>query len=492
MEKWRRGETDRDGKPVVPPPYADALEELSSGQFRRLLVYLRLDSLPSLFTFITLLGADKEALQQQQQQQLSDVPEEPKDAGDSSSSSSSSRPLEVHGLRILELTERTSSVMRVTEGEEYYSERDPVVNAFRAFSRLNDVAVSGRVAVVPTASYAETLMKQAADVASDFVLVPWSEYGSMAEDPSVLDVPHPAADRFAGRAHLDFVAGVLAAAGPVCNTGVFINRDLGGASSSPHNGGGGSSLTRTRSILSVHSQARRDAAAAAAAATPPVKDKTHQVFFPFFGGVDDRVALRFALRLAKNPAVTLTVAHFSWTSSSAADSGDEVDAPGKAVLSTSSAAAAAAHHGAEEHDVGGGAKESVKVVEETSAQDAALLASLSSSLPRELAGRVLVTEVACEGGAGRAAVVAEAVARARMAVGNVPRNAGDIVVVGRTHAPLGDGEVEVGGGGSGGGGGGGGNELLRRTVGVVAEQLLDSGVKASLLVIKAGGAGLNW
>lgn len=439
MEKWRRGETDKDGNPINSRSSSgdDSIQKLSSTQMRRLLVYLRLDSLPSLFTFVALLGADKEArvsTKIDDEDELSD--------GQGGSESVSRRPLEVHGLRILELTERTSSVMQVTEGEEYYSERDPVVNAFSTFSRLNDVAVSGKVAVVPTASYAETLMKQAADVASDFVLVPWSEYGSISEDTSVLDVTS-IQDRFTGREHLDFIN--RAQQKSVCNMGIFINNSFGGLSQKRN-------LQRSKSALSIHSQ--RDAA------TLPVKDKTHQIFFPFFGGVDDRVALRFALRLAKSPNVTLNIAHFNWGST---DSGDEIEKPDRAVLSGAT-------------KVQSTDKEPFKVVEETSTQDTELLVQLQSSLPRELVGRVTITEI----NVTRGAAVADAVSQARKHVGLFPKNSGDVVVVGRSHRDLGDHITEIGG------------SELKKTIGVVAEQLIESGVKASLLVIKAGGAGLHW
>lgn len=439
MEKWRRGETDKDGNPIGSRNSSvdDSVQKLNSTQIRRLLVYLRLDSLPSLFTFVALLGADKES-------RVSTTTEEDHDLNEGQlvPGSSARRPLEVHGLRILELTERTSSVMQVTEGEEYYSERDPVVNAFGTFSRLNDVAVSGKVAVVPTASYAETLMKQAADVASDFVLVPWSEYGSISEDTSVLDVSSMQ-DRFTGREHLDFINRVQQKT--VCNMGIFINKSFGGLSEKR-------TLARSKSALSMHSQRE--------AATLPVKDKTHQIFFPFFGGVDDRVALRFALRLAKSPNVTLNIAHFNW---GATDSGDEIEKPSKAVLSGTG-------------DSHGDDKNGFKVVEETSTQDAELLSQLQSSLPRELVGRVTITEI----NVTRGAAAAEAVSRARAYVGKFPKNSGDVVVVGRSHRDLGDHIVEVGG------------SELKKTIGVVAEQLIESGVKASLLVIKAGGAGLHW
>lgn len=447
MAKWRRGETDKDGNPISSSSSAeDAARKLSSAEIRRLLVYLRLDSLPSLFTFVALLGADKEVKQITAAQ--ADIAASPEDQD---SSQPVKRPLEVHGLRILELTERTSSVMQVTEGEEYYSERDPVVNAFRTFSRLNDVAASGRVAIVPTSSYADTLMKQASEIASDFVLVPWSEYGSISEETSVLDVTSMQ-ERFSGRAHLEFVNNVLAA-NSICNTGIFINNGFGGSVEKQP------TLKRRKSALSMHSQ-KGDSA------TLPIKDKSHQLFLPFFGGVDDRVALRFALRLAKNPNVTLTIAHFSWTTN---DSGDEVSIPNK-VYSWRG------RHRDDEDTKG------VKVINEEAEgpthRDFEVLSALQHSLPRELMGRVTVVEVHVS----RGTAIAEAVAKAKSTVGNTPKNSGDIVLVGRTHVSLGEDAsvTEVGG------------SELAKTVGVVGERLVNSGVKASLLVIKAGGAGLHW
>lgn len=447
MAKWRRGEADKDGNPINSSSSVDATQ-LGSAEIRRLLVYLRLDSLPSLFTFVALLGGDKQVKQiAMDRENTADCPE------NQASSQPVKRPLEVHGLRILELTERTSSVMQVTEGEEYYSERDPVVNAFRTFSRLNDVAVSGRVAVVPTSSYADTLMKQASEISSDFVLVPWSEYGSISEETSVLDVTS-VQERFSGRAHLEFVNNVLAA-NSICNTGIFINNGFGGpAEKHPQ-------LKRRKSALSMHSQ-KGDAA------TLPIKDKSHQLFLPFFGGVDDRVALRFALRLAKNPNVTLTIAHFSWTSN---DSGDEVSLPNK-VYSWRG------RNRADHDEETKGAKVTDEETDGPTHRDLELLSALQNSLPPELVGRVMIVEVHVS----RGNAVAEAVAKAKSTVGNTPKNSGDIVLVGRTHASLGEDAsvTEVGG------------SELTKTVGVVGERLVSSDVNASLLVIKAGGAGLHW
>ncbi|ROV91064.1 hypothetical protein VMCG_09584 [Cytospora schulzeri] len=471
MEKWRRGETDKDGNPMPGFHGEDSAEKLNSAQVHRLLVYLRLDSLPSLFTFISLLGPDKEAklLNATEEYEVTEKGED-----QVTTQPITKRPLEVHGLRILELTERTSSVMQVTEGEEYYSERDPVVNAFRTFSQLNDVAVSGRVSIVPESSYAETLTREASDTSSDFVLVPWSEYGSITEDASVPFLTS-AQDRYNGRGHLDFINRTLE--NPTCNTGIFINHGFGGIGPAERPNNNNNLLRRAKSASIM-------------------KDKSHQIFVPFFGGVDDRVALRFALQLAGNPNVVLTVAHFSWAAHED-ESGDEVDMPppkGHVVVSGSS------HDDGAPTEVGSGSGSGraagsgtvnnapVKIIEETSAQDLALLSSLqrssssSSPLSRQLSGRLTLTEISVT----RATAVAEAVAAARRQVGcSSPPNAGDIVVVGRAHAGLDGGggqqHVETGGAGD-----------LRRTVGVVAERFLSGGVKASVLVVKAGGAGLQW
>lgn len=424
MEKWRRGETDKDGNPTPGYHGEESLEKLSSPQVHRLLVYLRLDSLPSLFTFIALLGPDKEARVVNTTEEYSATEK----GGDKVTTQPiTRRPLEVHGLRILELTERTSSVMQVTEGEEYYSERDPVVNAFRTFSQLNGVAASGKVSIVPEPSYAEALRKEASDASSDFVLIPWSEHGSVTEDTSA---PFPAAsaqDRRGGRgAHLDFVNKALE--GPACDTGVLISHGPGGAG-------------------------------------PAGSGRPHRVYVPFFGGADDRAALRLAMQLANNPHVALSVVHFSWAAhDDDGGSGDEeVDAPPRAHLAAPGSST----------DDGGGDTEAPrrKAAEGASAQDLALLSTLRPSAPRRPPGLMSFLELSVT----RGTAVAEAVAGAA----GSPRGPGDVVVVGRAHPGLGD--AQVGRGGD-----------RRGTVGVVADRLLGGGVGGTMLVVKAGGAGLQW
>lgn len=400
------------------------------------MVHLRLDSLPSLFTFITLLGADAAP---QTTEPAGAEGQTAEDATAATTPPIKKRPLEVHGLRLVELSDRASSVMRVTEGEAYYSSHDPVVNAFRMFSQLNDVAVSGRVSVVPVSSYSETLMTHAAEVSSDFALIPWGEYGNTTEDQSLQLATAPS-ERFKSGTHLQFIEDALQRAVRTCNTGIFIDNGLGGSPKTT----GGSRPTVERTVSTMSALSYHDPP------TLPLSDKSHHVFLPFFGGEDDRVALRFALQLAKNPLVTLTVTHLSLP--------DEYDGEGN--TATNATGATTAGHG-----------DSSKHVESLTAQDLTLLATLRSSLPEEYSDRVTFNEVDVS---GTRVAIDEAFKLAQAAVGKSPGNAGDIVVLGRRHAQLGDGGRDI-------------NPDLGNILGVVTDRMVSGGVKASLLVIQAGG-----
>lgn len=279
LEAWKRGEIDRDGNRLAESASEkDSLDKLQSSSVRRLLIYLRLDSLPSLFTFVALLGGEE--------------PLKP--------------AVQVHGLRMLELTERTSSVMMSSEADEN-TVRDPVVNAFRTFAQLNHVAVSGNVSVVPESSYAETIISKASDMSSDLVLIPWNETGAISEGDESHFLPgNHFQDRFANGSYMAFVRIVLDSA--TCSTVVFVNRGLGEVPVQDSR-----SLHRTISGLSIHHEAT----------VSPVSDLKRHIFFPFFGGADDRVALRLVLQLAQSTSITASIiqvmTHDSSDSTSASD-----------------------------------------------------------------------------------------------------------------------------------------------------------------------------
>jgi hypothetical protein len=344
------------------------------------------------------------------------------------------RPVEAYGLRLLSLTDRGSSVMSVSDLESYTA-YDPVVNTFRTFGRLHNLAVSGEVLVVPEASFAETLSMRASD--SDFLLLPWSETGGMSEQAIIEDKSEMRKNKLAASGYTSFVHEALEqSAVPVA---VLINKNFGGSKNKDRRGGN-MRLTRTVSSVSLHSSRDKDV-------TAPIADRSHHVFFPFFGGRDDRTALRLVLQIAENPQVTASIVHFEGTTTSTPETSTTITTSGKAGESTT--------------------------ITPTLEQDAAFFSSLRSSLPAEMSNRVVFETVSST------SPLSDVIDRARREVGQAPKNAGDLVVLGRNigrNVMLGRNESsdEIRSSNS-----------AANTLGVLAEKVWEGKVGASVLVVKA-------
>lgn len=435
LEAWKNGEIDWDGKPLSPPVREEdsperSLEKLSGTQVSRLLVYLKLDSLPSLFTFISLLGGDGSVINpkiHKAKSELSTVPEG--SATDATANLLQKRPFEVHGVRFLELTERTSSVMQSSEIDQY-AYKDPVVNAFRAFAQLNNVAVSGGVSVVPQDSYAQTLTSTAADHFSDLVLIPWSETVSEVDSSP---------DSLSRGLQDAFIQKILETSS--CNTAIFVNQGFGGPQppeSRP--------LSRSSSGHSLRNRFNRDLP------LQPIADRSHHIYFPFFGGADDRIALRFVLQLAQSRNITATIVHFN----------TPVQSESKPTSVTGSSQLVITE------------RVDTEAAYTAAAQDVSLLHSLRDSLPTSLANRVVFFDHATT------TPLADCLSRARTEVGQSPRNAGDLIVVGRgRHAQLAN-SLEIIA-----------NPDMRKTLGPLAEAIVSGGVRGSVLILAAGNLNLS-
>ncbi|KAF7538883.1 hypothetical protein G7Z17_g12550 [Cylindrodendrum hubeiense] len=441
VEKWRRGEIDWDGNPLVTEAQAseNRMEEaLDKASTRRLTLHLRLDALAGLFNLVALLGGAKKAPD-------SDSPVKEKEEGAIPAADTAppsvvsmepvrptTRPLEVHGVRLVELTDRTSSVMQSAELDEF-ANRDAVFSAFQTFSRLNGVAVAGQVSVIPTSAYAETISKRAEEAKSDFMLIPWSSHGGLAEDNS--SVPFETSsvnDRFYSKSYIDYVQGAIERA--TCTTGIYINRGIKDASGSKR-----PTLSRSPFTgLSVHS------AHDGPIMRTPV-DHDQRIFVPFIGGKDDRMALLFVLQLAHNPHVSITVAHFNLND-------DEVE------------------HVSPDSDPSTSNGLGKNVAREPSATDLDLLNTAKKNASTALEGRVTFTEVVVD---SIRDLPARAVTVARETVGKSRLNVGDLIVTGRNHACF--------------------ENLLhadfglerdfQKTVGVLGDEIARAGINAGLLVI---------
>lgn len=423
LAAWKRGDIDWDGTTINSEKNTGSAGDSVVGKeqwtdCRKLLVSLRLDSLPSIFTFVALLGGEKS--------DTTVAKVHPRKDGKATGTETgkvpliAQRPLEVHGLRVLELTERLSSVMKESEADDW-SNRDPVVNAFHTFGQLNNVAVSGEVQFAPEAQYAAMLGERASDHASDMILLPWSETGSLSE---VATAPFGEGSHatFSSASYNSFVYDFFQSA--PCNAAVFINSGFGAIPREEPR-----SLTRVTTNLSLRSNGLQ--------ATAPLRDLSHHIFFPYVGSIDDRVALRFVLRLARNPNVTATIVH--------------VKGPGGDSTVT----------GMSKGDAG----VVTRIMPESDSE--AFFHSMADSLPAEMQNRVVFDTVETTN------IADECVERAKAEVGQSPKNAGDLVVLGRGHrgrlhegSDMSKGEVD-------------------HSLSPTSQAMISSNVKASILVIQA-------
>lgn len=331
---------------------------------------------------------------------------------------------------MLELTDRLSSVMKEAQVDEL-STRDPVVNAFHTFGQLNNVAVSGEVQLVPEGAYSDLLNDRASDRRSDMILLPWSKTANFSEDlmTSMTDV---APNAFANSTYNQFVSNFLNSA--PCNSAVFVNR------------GFGASPTQEVRPLFSRIPTSPSLRSAFTPAIVPRLDQSHHIFFPFIGGDDDRVALRFVLQLAKNPNVTATILHLM-------ASGKVPEVIGTAVTTK------------DDTTVGTIATDS------SDDQEKSFFASMADSLAGELQSRVFFNTVDSR------EPVHDALDHAQAEVGLTPTNAGDLIIVGRRHGGLAHVyPVHLSGQESD----------IRSSLGTLAETMILGHVRASVLAIQAG------
>jgi Kef-type K+ transport system membrane component KefB len=431
LEAWKKGLIDWDTGLPINPAGDDASSivaaKLETSKIKTLLVHLRLDNMPTLMTFVSLLAAPSKSGDATARQH-------PTLAGKSASVDESlktpNRPLEVHGVRMIELTDRDSSVMSVSDVEEFHW-KDPIINTFRNFGRLYNMSVSGEVAIALESSFADIITSRAANENSDLLVLPWSESGSMNEQQSYNGTP-ATPRRLEDTSYVSFVAAALKTT--TCNTAVFVNRGFGGSAVARRP----PTLSRQASKISLSIER--------GPASSPIMDKSHHIYMPYFGGADGRVALRLVLQLAENPDVTATVVFFDkLDGSSNLQESKETEIHGSPVETTSLGSSTSRE----------GKSNAVAKVEDS---DETFFAMIQRSLPVELSSRVIMEHVSSH------SPLEEAISRAQIEVAQNPKNAGDLIVVGRRDLS---------------------NESGKACLGVVAQRFVDGGLRASILVMQA-------
>ena len=231
-----------------------------------------MEDLPPMMTITKLLAT---APRQQ-------LPSQPSSAQDQSSN-----VLKIHCLRLESLSQRTSAVMKVSEG--HFDRLDPVINIFRTFGKLNEVLVTAKMAIVPDDSFADSVQYQALKSKAEMVIVPWTSNLVHVNGSPV--IPQ---DEFIKQA-LDKVES---------HVSVMIDTSLHIDDESPSE----PSLSRSISMSSLRIRATRTTSSSEIEPSPMVQlHDGYQVFLPYFGGKDDRVALMMVIQLLRSSNVKATV-----------------------------------------------------------------------------------------------------------------------------------------------------------------------------------------
>ena len=191
----------------------------------------------------------------------------------------------VDALRLIELSDRTSAVMKSSVADTL-KDTDPLLGIFKMFGELNDLPVSTSLSVVPYDDLPHSVADHAARHASQLVLLPWLP-------PTAY--PNP-------------VEGDLTNATPKASKYeynpfevLFGNLSKGDKSAS---------MTHSQFVRGVFAQSKSDVALFIDTGDRSGAGGSHHVFFPFFGGPDDRLALEFVVQLCFNPKMTATVIRY--------------------------------------------------------------------------------------------------------------------------------------------------------------------------------------
>jgi hypothetical protein len=304
LDLWKRGKIDWDGKPIPQEESTDSSEgdwAEHHEAVRKVIVYLRVDGLPRIFQLVSMFAAKREEVEPAGPLLKPEGGGVFKNQKALASVATIRRPVQVDGLRLMELTERESSVMRVSELEEYAT-RDPIIKAFGTFGTSHDVAVGGQVAVVPGRNFSTTLLKRAKELSADFIVIPWSETGTMSEQPSFFD--DQSGGPLANREFARLVSETCEKARTSSNVGVIIDKSVISAATqpgSPNDDRPAWHLNRTNTGVSVQDRKK-------SVITFQLADSGRQRLIVLYSGSeDDLFGVKLGLQFAKNENVDLKV-----------------------------------------------------------------------------------------------------------------------------------------------------------------------------------------
>ncbi|EED80200.1 predicted protein [Postia placenta Mad-698-R] len=207
----------------------------------------------------------------------------------------SAQDVSIDALRLIELSDRTSAVMRSSNADTLIN-TDPLLNIFSTFGDLNGINVSSSLAIVMYDDLASSVVEHAQRHRSQLVLVPWLP-------------PHHTSES------APFDGAETAPVTPRTPTAYMQNPFEALFRATNTSGTQSASALHSHLVRGVFAQARTDVALYIDRHHPgegrlPMLGSMQHIFLPFFGGPDDRLALQFLVQLCTHPRVTATAVRF--------------------------------------------------------------------------------------------------------------------------------------------------------------------------------------
>jgi len=208
-------------------------------------------------------------------------------------SPSPSEDLSIEALRLIELSDRVSAVMKSSASESLLLS-DPLLAIFRMFGELHDLPISTALSIVTFDDLAYSVTEHARNNSSDMIILPWLPTASPRGDAALALHEHGG---------LPQTPGAKASGTPSHNPFDALFKSGGAHDKS-------ASALHAQFVRGVFSRTSTDVALFVnqeESVPARVMGSKQHLFMVFFGGPDDRLALEFVVQLCASPNVTATV-----------------------------------------------------------------------------------------------------------------------------------------------------------------------------------------
>lgn len=211
---------------------------------------------------------------------------------------------QIHVLRLIRLSERTSRMMMAADTNTTVSQ-DPILQVFRTFASLQRIGVNNLVSVVSAHEFADSIVQNAANVNANFILLTWQNTDSEGHQSNRAletwfeDFPSTSGKGKKKSMKHGVVTEVLDKA--LCTVGVLVDRGFGGNAGIFVSAASGTSMFPIDDASNLAGEEDQESSG---------QGNMTRVFVPFFGGADDREALMFAIRLASHPRMIIHVVRY--------------------------------------------------------------------------------------------------------------------------------------------------------------------------------------